>query len=174
MPHLLYLICEYLGHIFLLLVVLLLLLLLLLRWDGGMVLVRMRLLKDIFQDFILTILCFTDASRRKLQITQHKFKVTPSPLAPSNHATSQSLRPGSTARNPYARSSNSSKTATESQPSSNSNTELQTVVLGLLPFIDPPCLPPLKNGTILWYVAHYFYHVDELVPLWGSGEYLDT
>jgi hypothetical protein len=86
--------------------------------------VLVRLLKDIYEDFILTIICFTDASRRKLQFAEHKSKVTPSPSARSNHATSQSLRPGSTASNPYARSSNSSKTATGSQPSSNSNTEL--------------------------------------------------
>jgi hypothetical protein len=75
---------------------------------------------------------FTDASRRKLQITQHKSKVTPSPLARSH--------------NPYARSSNSSKTtaaATANQPSysniSSSNvsdpspdrrSELHGIVLG--------------------------------------------
>jgi predicted nucleic acid-binding Zn-ribbon protein len=82
------------------------------------------------EDFILTILCSTEASHRKLQITQHKSKVTPSPLSRSNQASSQSLRPSNTTRNPYARSSNSSKTATGSQLSSNSDTELQTAVLG--------------------------------------------
>jgi hypothetical protein len=65
---------------------------------------------------------FTDASRRKLQITQHKSKVTPSPLARSH--------------NPYARSKT---TVVESQPISSSNasdsspnrrSELQAVVLG--------------------------------------------
>jgi hypothetical protein len=83
------------------------------------------------ENFILTILCFTDVSRRKLQITQHKSKVTPSPLARSNQALSQSLRLGNTTHNPYARSSNSCEMATGSQPSSsNSNTELQTIVMG--------------------------------------------
>jgi hypothetical protein len=82
------------------------------------------------EDFILTILCFIDASRRKLQITQHKSKVTPSPLSRSNRASSHILRNGNLTRNPYARSSNSSKTTTGSQPSSNSNTELQTEILG--------------------------------------------
>jgi hypothetical protein len=41
--------------------------------------------------------------------------VTPSPLSRSNQASSQSLRPGNTTRNPYARSSNSFKTATGMQ-----------------------------------------------------------
>jgi hypothetical protein len=73
----------------------------------------------------------TDASRRKQQITQHKSKVTPSPLARSH--------------NPYARSSNTSKTATTvggqfphsnisssnvSDLSPNRRSELQGIVLG--------------------------------------------
>jgi hypothetical protein len=55
-------------------------------------------------------------------------------LSRSNQASSQYLRLGNTTRNPYARSSSSSKTTTTtttgSQPSSNSNTELQTEILG--------------------------------------------